>query len=147
MTPDALAHYLHQTIPLARAMAVEVGEVSDGMVALRAPLPPNLNMHGTMFGGSIATLGLLACWSVLHLRLVDQDIAAQLVVHRSETEFLRPVAGIAEARAHLAPALWPDFATTLRRRGRARMALTSEMRSGDQLVARFSGQFVALAEI
>lgn len=60
MTPEALRTYLHDHIPLSRAMAVEVVEASANHVLLEAPLAPNINMHGTMFGGSSATLALLA---------------------------------------------------------------------------------------
>ena len=59
MTPEALADYLYRHIPLARAMDVSVEEASAERVTVVAPLPPNINVHGTMFGGSAAVLG---CW-------------------------------------------------------------------------------------
>ncbi len=65
MTPAELEAYLHQTIPLSRAMAVSVIELNPESVVLGAPLAPNVNVHETAFGGSAAALALLAAWSLL----------------------------------------------------------------------------------
>ena len=62
MTPAALETYLHDHIPLSRAMAVRVVTSAPGHVELAAPLEPNINVHGTAFGGSVSTLGVLAAW-------------------------------------------------------------------------------------
>ena len=59
MNPAALAAFLHEKIPLSAAMDVSVVSASASEVVLEAPLDPNINVHGTMFGGSVSTL---ACW-------------------------------------------------------------------------------------
>lgn len=144
MSPEALQAYLHDQIPLSRAMAVEVLEASPDRVELTAPLAPNINMHGTMFGGSVATLALLAAWSVLHLRLEADGLPHQLVVHRTEAEYLAPITGWARAAANLEGADWQGFRHILDRRGRARLSITSELRSDEGIAARLTGEFVAL---
>lgn len=146
MTPEALRTYLHDHIPLSRAMAVEVLEASAAHVLLEAPLAPNLNMHGTMFGGSSATLALLAAWSVMHLKLEAEGITCQLVIHRTSTEYILPIAGLAQASAHLDEASWPSFLQTFHRRGRARLTVASELLFEGKVAGRLTGEFVAISE-
>jgi thioesterase domain-containing protein len=146
MTEAALAEYLHEHIPLSRAMAVSVIAASAEEVVLQAPLEPNINVHGTMFGGSAATLGLLAAWSVLHLRLEAQGITSQLVIHRTQMDYLKPIAGTAEAAARLDGAGWDGFVHMLERRGRARLTVAAELTYEGQVAARLTGEFVAIIE-
>ena len=146
MTPAALADYLHQHIPLSQAMDVSVVEASAEAVVIEAPLDPNINVHGTMFGGSAAVLGLLAAWSVLHLRLEAEGIANQLVIHRTEMEYLKPISGAARAIARLDGADWPGFVHMLERRGKARLTVAAELIFDDEVVARLTGEFVAIVE-
>ncbi|AVF05485.1 MULTISPECIES: YiiD C-terminal domain-containing protein [Devosia] len=145
MTQSALAAYLHSHMPLSRAMAVSVVSANAMEVVLEAPLAPNLNMHGTMFGGSIANLALLAAWSVMHLRLEADQFAGQLVVSRSETDYLRPVSGPARALARLDGLDWDGFSRQLNRHGKARLTVTAEVLSDDQIAARLVGTFAAIA--
>jgi thioesterase domain-containing protein len=144
MTPEALVDYLHTHIPMSRAMDVSVVTASVDEVVLEAPLAPNINVHGTMFGGSAATLGLLAAWSVLHLRLEAEGVANQLVIHRTQMEYLLPVAGAAQARARLDGNGWEHFRHMLDRRGRARLHVTADVIFEGQAAARLIGEFVAM---
>jgi thioesterase domain-containing protein len=146
MTPDALADYLHEHIPLSRAMDVSVVEASAEVVAIDAPLDPNINVHGTMFGGSAAVLGLLAAWSVFHLRLEAEGIANQLVIHRTEMEYLKPISGTARAVARLDGVDWGSFTHMLERRGKARLTVAADLWSEGEVAARLVGEFVAIAE-
>lgn len=146
MTPQALADYLHQNIPLSRAMDVSVLEASASQVVIEAPLDPNINVHGTMFGGSAGVLGLLAAWSVLHLRLEAAGIANQLVIHRTETEYLKPISGSAQAVARLDGANWDDFLLMLDRRHKGRLKVMAEVMYDGAVAARLVGEFVAIVE-
>ena len=146
MTAEALVRYLHENIPLSRAMDVSVVSASAEAVVLSAPLEPNLNVHGTMFGGSAATLALLAAWSVLHLRLEAEGVSNRLVIHRTETEYLLPVEGYAQASARLDNVDWDAFRHTYARRGRARLTVTAELLYDGKIAARLIGEFVAISE-
>ena len=53
---EAIAHYLHQHIPLTGHMQVGVRAVDKTGIRLRAPLAPNINHRQTAFGGSVAGL-------------------------------------------------------------------------------------------
>ena len=127
-------------------MAVEVLEASAAHVLLEAPLAPNINMHGTMFGGSGATLALLAAWSVVHLKLEAEGLTSKLVIHRTETEYLHPVEGAAQASANLDTVDWETFRHTYDRRGRARLTVNAQLLYKGHVAARLIGEFVAISE-
>jgi thioesterase domain-containing protein len=146
MTPSALDEYLHTHIPITRAMGVQTLFASAERVELTAPLEPNINVHGTAFGGSGATLALLAAWSVLHLRLAAEGIRNRLVIQRSTTDYLLPVAGDLMAVATLDGADLDSFFATMARRGRARLSVSSELMFEGKVAGRLTGDFVAIAE-
>jgi thioesterase domain-containing protein len=147
MLPDELERYLHEHIPLTRAMGLSVVAVTADAVVLQAPLAPNINHRATVFGGSAGALALLAGWALLHVRLHGEGIASRLVIQRNTMEFQRPIA--AQFSAHsslLQPERWADFTRMLARKGRARITVLALLRSADQVVGRFTGEFVALHE-
>lgn len=145
MSPAALQAYLHEHIPLAKAMAVEVRAASPTAIELSAPLAPNVNHRGTAFGGSIATLATLAGWSLLRVRLDSATPLPHLVIQHSRLDYLRPIDGAFSARvAYPAEADWPAFLARLAAKGRARLTLQVEVLCGDTLAARMEGVFVAL---
>ncbi len=145
MSPAELEQYLHRHIPLSKAMQVSVVEASDDVVAVAAPLGPNINHRETVFGGSASAVAILAAWALLHLRLQRAGISAPLVIQRNEMSYDRPVTGAFVARSSLrAPGEWPRFTGTLARRGKARISVCATLEQDGRAVARFSGDFVAL---
>lgn len=145
MSPIELEKYLHDHIPLSKAMEVGVVQLQPEAVILSAPLPPNINHRDTVFGGSASALAILAAWSLLHTRLAGESIASRLVIQRNTMSYERPIDGTftAEAAAPSAEA-WSQFLRTLRRRGKARIIVTSVLNFGGEVAGRLEGEFVAL---
>jgi thioesterase domain-containing protein len=140
-----LQQYLHDQIPLSRAMQVQVTAVDAGGVTLSAPLAANINHHETVFGGSASALAILSCWSLIHVRLRAANLAPRLVIQRNTMEYERPIAGDFSARsAFESEDAWPAFAALLARRGRARLTAVATLEHGGVRAGRFTGQFVAL---
>lgn len=141
-----LQTYLHEHIPLSKAMAVSVVQVATNHVLLSAPLAPNINHRDTVFGGSASALAILAAWSLLHTRMRDENISARLVIRRNTMEYERPIVGEFTARAWLeTPEQWPHFTHMLARKGKARIIVLSALEYAGQIAGRFRGEFVALA--
>lgn len=141
MTAAELEAYLHEHIPLTAAMAVSVVRCDDTGVTLSAPLPPNSNHRGTVFGGSIASLATLAAWAVVHTR----SQGARVVVQSSQIEYLLPAQGTFTATCD-APVgeEWARFAKLLERKGRGRLTLGVAVTSEGVHAAQLTGSFVAL---
>ncbi|HEX2139911.1 MAG TPA: YiiD C-terminal domain-containing protein [Woeseiaceae bacterium] len=144
MSPAELEHYLHEHIPLSRAMQLTVLNAEDGEAVLAAPLGPNINHRETAFGGSVSALAILAAWSLLHVRLGDARTTHRLVIQRNTMDYRLPIRGQFIARASLtSPEHWERFQRTLARRGRARITVSSVIEHAGQTAACFRGEFVA----
>lgn len=145
MQPAELERYLHEHIPLSKAMAVSVMSVAQDSVVLRAPLAPNINHRETVFGGSASALAILSAWSLLHTRLRAQGITCRLVIQRNSMAYEQPIPGEFTARSSLEePGQWAQFTRMLARKGKARVTVSSVLEHGGRVVGRLSGEFVAL---
>jgi thioesterase domain-containing protein len=145
MDPESgLEQYLHMQIPLSAAMRVSVLSATVESVTLSAPLEPNINHKATAFGGSISALGILAAWSLLHLRLRDEGLACEVVIQSSHMDYDRPINGPFTAASSLdETSAWPAFLKTLARKKLARIGVRSLLTSEGVVAGRFTGKFVA----
>jgi thioesterase domain-containing protein len=145
MTPQALQEYFHDHIPLSKAMAVEVEAATPQVVRLAAPLAPNTNHHGTVFGGSASAVAVLSAWGLLHVALVEADIKADLVVQKSSMSYELPITGkfTSESVAPV-PEKWQRFLATLLKYKRARISIRSILNCDEIKVGEFEGDFVAI---
>ena len=148
MTARELETFLHERIPLSRAMQVAVEEVSPQQVVLGAALLPNINHRDTVFGGSASALAILAAWSVVHTKLAAAGHPVRLVIQRNSMRYEQPIAGYFTACAP-APAggAWAAFTRMLERKGRARIAVSATLWYDGNEVGHFEGDFVALGKI
>jgi thioesterase domain-containing protein len=140
-----LETYLHQHIPLSLAMQVSVLEVTPEHVILGAPLAPNINHRETVFGGSASALSILAAWALLHTKLTDAGFKSTLVIQRNAMSYEKAITGRFTAKA-TAPSTeaWQSFTRMLRRKGRARIAVSSVLTQEGHVAGHFEGDFVAL---
>src|SRR5438270_6038438 len=101
--------FLHEQIPITRAMGLRVVAHDEKGFAVEAPVALNSNHLRTAFGGSINAVATLAAYGLLWLEL--NDPAVHVVVAESSIHFLRPVREIIRAIC-LRPA--PDELNTFR---------------------------------
>ncbi len=147
MTGAELETYLHDHIPLSRAMAVRVVSLADDKVILAAPLGPNINHRDTVFGGSASAVAILSAWSLLHLRLTAVGQPSRVVIQRNSMEYQAPISGDFTATATLgADAGWDGFLKLLTRRGVARITVGAELEYAGKVAGRLSGEFVAFGK-
>ena len=140
-----LQRYLHEHIPLSRAMQVSVLEASPTRVTLSAPLAPNINHRETVFGGSASALAILSAWSLLHVRTSMQGIHARLVIQKNTMSYDLPMLDTFVAVcAFDDPVIWDRFIKLLQRKGKARISLAATLHCHDQQTGALSGEFVAL---
>lgn len=139
-----LQKYLHEHIPISRAMGVEVLEATTNGVKLSAPLLPNINHRETVFGGSASSVAILSAWSLLYLRLKNEAMDSRIVIQRSKMTYEHPITDSFTASSVIRdPAAWLTFIGALRRKGRARVTVDSILYCNDRKVGGFEGEFVA----
>lgn len=139
-----MQNYLHEHIPITANLGVEVTAFARGAIHLRAPLAANINHRDTAFGGSLSAIGILAGWALIHFSLQQAGLASRIVIQRSNTAFLAPGDEDFEAVARLPDsATWERFCTALKKWGRARLTLPSEVSTGKNRIAAHEGVYVA----
>jgi thioesterase domain-containing protein len=146
MSNQGLEAFLHEQIPLTRAMGLHVAESNARRLVLEAPLEPNRNHLGTAFGGSLHALPTLACYGALWTLLREAGIDSHVVIKDSQIAYRQPVKGTIRATCERPPVeTVANFIAALRRNQKAGMELraTVEGTEGKPAV-EFTGHFVAL---
>src|SRR5436190_21422283 len=86
---EAAEKFLHEQIPITRAMGLRVVANDESGLTVEAPVALNSNHLRTAFGGSINAVATVAAYGFLWMEL--KDAAAHVVVAESSIRFLRPV--------------------------------------------------------
>jgi thioesterase domain-containing protein len=142
---EEIQHYLYTHIPITRHMEVHVLHYDGETIRLTAPLRPNINHRNTVFGGSIATLGILANWTLLHLRLEETGQPFRLVIQKSMVDFIEPIDDDFEVEASLPNTEeWERFWKILTRKKKSRLITRSVLKLRQKTVAVHEGAYVAI---
>ncbi|MES2658573.1 MAG: thioesterase domain-containing protein [Verrucomicrobiota bacterium] len=135
--------FLHEQIPITRAMGVKVESIAGGGLVLTAPLAPNHNHLGTAFGGSLGAIATLAGYGLLWLQLGDRG--AHIVVKGSSLRYPHPVRGDIRAVCEAPDAVvLADFKETFAKKGKARIRLVVNIVEDDRVCVEFEGEYVAM---
>jgi thioesterase domain-containing protein len=139
---------LHHEIPLSQQIGLTVGEYDGACLSLRAPLAPNVNHKATAFAGSLTAVATLAGWGVVWLILRERDLRGVIVIQESATEYHLPVGHDFVATCRIpSERVIEHFLSALRRRGKARLPLTVDIRAdAGQVAVAFTGSYVALSD-
>lgn len=141
MNEQTLQQFLRQNIPAAELLDIRISQASAEQVCAVAPFAPNRNHKNTVFGGSIALLATLSGWALLHLRYPEAD--GNIVIQQGSTDYLLPAHGDLSAITRFDDETqWASVQKMLAKRGKARIALQTELFSENQKVAEFSGVYV-----
>ena len=138
----AAEKFLHEQIPITRAMGVRVVAHDENGFAIEAPVALNSNHLRTGFGGSINAVATLAGYGFLWMEL--RDPAVHVVVAESSIRFLRPVRTMIHALcSRPPPEEWAAFQSRFAENGKARITLRVNVMEAEQIAAEFEGVFVA----
>ncbi len=144
----SLVEYLRIHVPLTAGMDIRAGRCQPGYLTLEAPLAPNLNDKGTVFGGSLATLCTLAGWSMISLICRELDCDVDIVIARSEIRYLRPVSEDQFAAKARRPdqALLSRFEHELKSTGWATLEISAVVQDAGKDAVRFTAKYSARLE-
>jgi thioesterase domain-containing protein len=141
-----LEQFLHEHIPLSKAMGVQVRKSNGEHVVLAAPLIPNINHRSTVFGGSASAVAILAAWALLYIRLRQAGLQGQLVLQKNTMKYERPIAGKFIASSSVGDlSAWTSFQEMFKRKKRARISIKVTIRCNGEEVGEMNGDIVALA--
>jgi thioesterase domain-containing protein len=101
MDAKTLEAVLHREVPLTAHMGVRVVSIDTDELIISADLQPNINIHGTAFGGSLYSICAIACWAMLHIQSLRAGLSVHSVLGSAEINYDHPVRGVIEARCAL----------------------------------------------
>lgn len=142
-----LEEYIKHNIPLTNFINFSITELTHNSIRISAPLKPNDNHYGTVFGGSLAILGILAGWGLLHFNMAEENIKGTLVIKEGTMKFIRPALKDFEAvNNSLPPEVWDEFKQEFSEKGKAKIRIKTHLYSEGNLVALHEGTYVMLSE-
>ena len=137
--------YVHEHIPITVHFGAEISDYDGSSLTVTAPLEENLNHRQSAFGGSLSAIAILSGWALLFVKLKELEIKCRLVIQKTEFDFLQPVVEDFESVAELPPAeKYERFLTILKKKGRARIVVESEVLCNGQICGKHRGTFVAV---
>lgn len=139
-----LQELIHREVPLTKVMGMRVLACLDDSLTLQAPLEPNINIHGTAFGGSLFSLAALAGWGLLQLKLSGGGEPENMVLGHARIAYHLPVRGDITVRCKLpAGDKFQSFIDDFHQARKARIKIVSEVVTEAGVAATFSGIYVA----
>ncbi len=138
-----LNHYIHQHIPITKALGCTIKLATRDKVVVMAPFSNNINHQSTVFGGSLHAVATLACWGLLYANFIDRLETMSIVVNHSEISYLKPITKDFDAIA-LRPeqANWEKFERMVDRKGKGRIEMDSVIYEDGMLAVAYKGAFV-----
>jgi len=138
---ERLQQIWHREIPISAAMGIEVVEFANDRLLVRAPLAPNVNVHGTAFAGSLYAVAALAGWGMTWLQLQARNIDASIVIAAGHIHYAAPVNAAIEVICEFGGAPLDTAMARLASTGKTRFPLECSIRCGGAEAARFSGDY------
>lgn len=140
--------FLHEMIPLAKAMGVGVEISDERSLVLTAPKEQNKNSLNTAFGGSLVSIATLAGYGVVWELMKHEDGATdkvewRIVVKESRAAYRRPVLGDLRAICERpAKAAVEEFKAALSRYGKAKLKLKASVIEDGNVAVDVTAAFV-----
>lgn len=140
-----LESYLHQHIPISKAIGIRALHASIDKVILTAPFSNNINHKKTVFGGSLHAVATLTCWSLLYINLKNKNLKNQIVITQSETIYHLPVDSDFKVESILPdPEDWQRFIKILNAKKKSRIHLSAHLYHKERLCVSYQATFAAI---
>jgi len=141
-TIKRLESILHREVPLTEQMGMRVEGHDGGELILHADFEPNINIHGTAFGGSLYSICAVTCWGMLHLKLEEEGIDAHSVLRQANIDYKQPVRGDIKARCRLLDdGAFSEFILRLKQGEKSRIELKAEIFGEDGVAVVYTGSY------
>jgi len=146
-TAQALQDIWHKTIPLSKAMDLQISFYDGDKLMTHCDADFNQNLHHTMFAGSIYTLATLTGWGWVYLAMQEQqqaqaNIDGDIVLAEANIRYHKPIKGLAFGQV-VDNNVSGSF-DNLSNGKKARIDLTAHVYCGDNIAATFKGSYFVL---
>lgn len=136
---------LYSEIPITQNMQIQVLTLDECGLTLCAPLDANINHKGTAFAGSLNAVATLAGWGLLWVLMHREGLMAQIVIQDSQIRYRHPVQQDFQATCDMPePILLQRFFDQFRRKGLARMELTTRILVHGEVAVLLTGRYVVI---
>lgn len=132
----------HDTIPISEQMGIKLHQYTGRTLETRASLNKNINLHGTMFAGSIFSLATLTGWGMIFLQLKEKGLEGEIVLGDGNIHYHKPITMQPRAICNI-ESLTGKF-ESLAKNKKCHIELNVSILDGDSAVAEFSGVFWVL---
>lgn len=147
MTAEELQNLFYKEIPITQSMGLTVNSVSLEDIEIGFQLKENKNHKGTAFGGSQYTACALACYGLFLVGIRGKGFKTNdIVIADGRIKYKFPVKKNYVARARWNSTLRTSFFKTLTQKKRAKVKISAEIATDNQICAHFEGDFVALLD-
>lgn len=146
---DKLDHVrtkLKEQVPLVAHMGIDVISWDGSTVVVEAPLGPNINTHGTAFGGSLYCVGAMTGWSALHLTLLDAGHTPSVWLAKGEVSYLKPVRGVLRAQTTISEHQRQQIIEGYEVKGRVKTTIDVVVKEGDADAVALTAVYVAMTQ-
>jgi len=134
---NRVEEFLHQRIPLAKAMNCKVIESSRSSLSIQAPRFANTVEGETLFGGSMMTVGVFASWTLLQIALRRLDYLPDAQLQKSKWRLISsPVSHSSKFIALCSlpsDKEWQQFLRMLSRKGNALISLNVSLKDEHEM--------------
>lgn len=136
---------VHQSIPLTQVMGIKYQSFDpiNGDLITSMPFAPNINDKSTVFGGSMAALATFSGWSLATLLCRQASLDCDIVVFKSEMEYLLPISDDFYSQAIVSSSVRDHFITGLNSRDKARISIELTIKQGQTIAATYRGDYAA----
>ncbi|GGO71132.1 bifunctional GNAT family N-acetyltransferase/hotdog fold thioesterase [Bowmanella pacifica] len=129
----------YETIPISEQMGIKLYQYTGRTLEVRASLNKNINLHGTMFAGSIFSLATLTGWGMLHLQLKEKGLEGEIVLGDADIHYHKPISMQPRALCNIESV---SGKSDLLAKGRkSPFKLVVEIHDGHSAVAEFHGVY------
>jgi thioesterase domain-containing protein len=137
-----LQHKWHHTIPLSKAMNIEISYYDQHELLTNCDESFNKNLHNTMFAGSIYTLATLTGWAWVYMQLKHQELEGNIVLADANIRYHQPIKGPTYAKTTVEQVSGDLSELVLAKK--ARLKIDVHLYCGEKLAATFNGLYVVL---
>ncbi len=132
----------YEKIPISEHMGIKLSVYTERTIETKASLNKNINLHGTMFAGSIYSQATLTAWGMIYLQLKQQGLSGEIVLGDAKIHYHKPVTMRPRARCNIES--FQGDLSPLKKGKKAPIQLKVDILNGSVPVAEFSGKFYVL---